>query len=112
MRAARIGVDQRGVTAPILARGVGEEDFRHKMARGEAFKETVAPTADRIGGGHLVERERIARKRRRRLPEAHVEIAAALAAGDVYQQAVEHDLRRLILVEAEIEELAQKTPAL
>src|SRR5262252_353470 len=110
-RAGRIRVDQRGIAPPIFARGVGEEDFWHPTARGEAFEEAVAPTADRIGGIHLIEWERVARQRRRRLPKAHVEVAAALAAGDVNQHAVEYHPFRLVFIEAEIGELAQKTPA-
>jgi hypothetical protein len=40
-----------------------------------------------------------------------VEVAAALTAGDVDEDAVEHDALLLILVEAEVEKLAQVSPA-
>src|SRR5277367_5637302 len=51
-------------------------------------------------------------KRGRGLPEALVEVAAALAAGDVDEDAVEHHALLLVLVEAEIQKLSQKPTAL
>src|ERR1700730_1374579 len=45
-------------------------------------------------------------------PKRMLKSPPRLAAGDVHQQAVEHQPLRLVLVEAEIEELAQKTAAL
>ncbi len=50
--------------------------------------------------------------RGRGLAEAQVEVAGALAAGDVHQDAVEHPALGFVLVEAEIEKLAQVAPAL
>ncbi len=46
------------------------------------------------------------------LSEALVEIAAALAAGDVDENAVEDDALVLVLVEPEVEKLPQIAPAL
>ena len=46
------------------------------------------------------------------LSEALVEVAAALTAGDVDEHAVEHNALLLVLVEAEVEKLAQVSPAL
>jgi hypothetical protein len=51
-------------------------------------------------------------KRGGRLPEALIEVATTLTAGDVDENAVEHHALLLVLVEAEVEKLPQITPAL
>src|SRR6266700_990501 len=107
---------ERGALLPILGRAVGLDDLR--VGRG-AGRKCTALAGYRIGGGRLAEREPVFRiepvlvLRRSAARHAKAVIGEDLAgAGDVAEDAVEHDLAGLVGVHPELEKMAQKAAAL
>jgi hypothetical protein len=108
-------MDQRGIAAPILGRRIGEEDFGLPPVRPEPVEERPPLTRYRVDLRNIGEWRGFSHPRPQRvgwLSEALVEVGTAPSAGDVDQVAVEHQPLAFVLVQAEIEELAQIGTAL
>ena len=109
-----VGVHEGGVAAPVLGRRVGQDELRQLALRLEAREQRAALAGHRIDRGDVGEREQASDRAggvQRRLTEALVELAAA-GAGDVRHHAVEDRAPRLVLVQAEVEEVAEEPPGL
>ena len=109
-----VRVDERGVTAPVLGGGVDGEHLRRAPTREQTAQEGPAPARQRILLLGVGEGEKVAHgvlRVQRRLAEAQVELSAPRP-GDVWDRAVEDRTALLVLVEPEMEQVAQETPAL
>ena len=113
-RAGEVGVDQRGVAAPVLGRGVDRVDLRHAAELALPIQQPADSPVCRVGLGVVGERHQVpeaGRRLIRRLGEAVVELAAP-PARHLGQQPVEHLTPVLVQVQTEVEEVAQESPAL
>jgi hypothetical protein len=115
LRALDVGMDQRGIAAPILVRRIGQEDPGLPRVRAEPVEEPTPLPRYRVDLGNISEWRGLPHPRPQRvgrLSEALIEVGTAPSAGDMDEVAVEHRPFALVLVQAEIEELAQKSAAL
>ena len=107
-------MDERGVAAPVLGRRIDGDDLRYGVARLEAGELRAARSGHAIERGGVGEREQApdgARRVQGRLTEALIELAAP-SARDVGDDAVEHLASGFVLVQAQIEQVAQESAGL
>ncbi len=112
--AIQVGVGQRGMAAPVLRRGVDEENLRHLTARGQPRQQPIRATGFRVCLRRVVEGEEVFHTiliRVGRLAKALVELAAP-ATGDQRYQSVKDGPIALVLVQPQIQEVAQESAAL
>ena len=109
-----VRVHERGVAPPVLGGGVDREHLRRAPALEHVGQQGPAPSRHQIillGVGEGKEVADAVPRVQRRLAEAQVELAATRT-GDVRDRAVEDQAPRLVLVETEMEQVAQEAPAL
>src|SRR5262249_52171745 len=109
-----VRVDERAVAAPVLCGAVDGEDLRHAPAPVQPLEEPAALASDGILLPGVGEREEVADRVvrvERGLTEAAVDLAAPRAR-HVRNHRVEDGAAPLVLVEAEIEQMAEEPAAL
>ena len=116
LRAARIGVHERGALLPVFGRGVGLDD--QWVAR-LAVEDRAGLAGKRIGRGGIAERKPVLRIQpvlmlcRGAAWHAKAMVGEHFAgAGDMAEHTVEHAPARAVAVHPEFEEMAQEAAAL
>jgi hypothetical protein len=119
MVALQVRDQQRGARRPPFMFAVGLDDARAGRIEAAALHQPIAPAAEGIVQGLVGERERVRLPGRvLRVPriasgQAEADIGRhATGARDMRHQPVEHHSAGEVLVEAEIEEIAQISPGL
>jgi hypothetical protein len=112
--AGQIGDQQRRPRRPPFMFGVGLDDSRARRVQAAAQHEAIAPAAQGVVQGVVREREKVGLPGRvLRVPRVAPVLAEAVVrrhascAGDVRHQSVEYDAAGNVLIEAQVEEVAQ-----